>query len=98
MPLRSGKSRAVISHNISQLIREGYEPRRAIAASYSKAGISRKDKKPMAKKKRKSAKHHHKHKRRSSKKTRSNSALARAYRAAKAAYHKAGRALRKSRS
>ena len=51
MPLRRGKSRAVVSSNISQLVHEGYPQAQAIAISMRTAGIKpkRKGKKNMAK-------------------------------------------------
>jgi len=42
MPLRTGKSRAAISSNISKLRHEGYPERQAIAIAMRKAGIARK--------------------------------------------------------
>lgn len=37
MPLESGSSQAVISHNIAEMIRAGHPPKQAEAAAYSKA-------------------------------------------------------------
>lgn len=45
MPLKSGKSKAVISANIATEIRAGKPKAQAIAIAYSKAGKSRKGKK-----------------------------------------------------
>jgi hypothetical protein len=53
MPLRQGKSQAIVSANIAELVRSGRTTQQAAAISYSYAGISRKGKKNMAKKKRK---------------------------------------------
>jgi hypothetical protein len=44
MPLKSGKSRAVISANIRREVERGRPLRQAIAIAYSKAGLSRKKK------------------------------------------------------
>lgn len=44
MPLLKGKSKDVISKNISKLINEGYEPKRAQAIAYSHAGLRKKKK------------------------------------------------------
>ena len=45
MPLKSGKSKKVISSNIRTEMRCGKKPQRqAIAIAYSKAGLSRKKK------------------------------------------------------
>lgn len=38
MPLRKGRSRAVVSKNIATLRREGYPRRQAVAIALSKAG------------------------------------------------------------
>lgn len=45
MPLKSGKSKKIVSSNISKMIGEGYPRKQAIAASLTKAGLSRKSKK-----------------------------------------------------
>lgn len=44
MPLETGKSKAVISHNISEMRKAGHPEKQAIAAAFSEAGESRKDK------------------------------------------------------
>jgi len=50
MPLKKGKSKEVISKNISQLSEEGYGQRQAIAIALAKAGKSRKNAGKKAKK------------------------------------------------
>jgi hypothetical protein len=50
MPLKSGKSKDVISYNIAEMIRAGHPNDQAVAAAYSKAGLS-KDKKKNKKEK-----------------------------------------------
>jgi hypothetical protein len=45
IPLKSGKSRATISHNIAKLRREGREPKQAAAIAYDKARGKKKSKK-----------------------------------------------------
>ena len=45
MPLKAGKSKKVISKNISEMIRAGHPPAQAKAAAYRKAGLSRRKKK-----------------------------------------------------
>jgi len=44
MPLKSGKSKKVISQNIRAEIRAGTPPKQAVAIAYRKAGKSRKKK------------------------------------------------------
>ena len=39
MPMESGSSRAVISHNIAEMIKAGHEPKQAEAAAYRKARV-----------------------------------------------------------
>ncbi len=41
MPLKSGKSRKVISENIAEMVDAGYPQKQAIAASLNKAGKSK---------------------------------------------------------
>ena len=50
MPLMHGKSKHVISANISELRHSGYPEKQAIAIAFSKAGKSRKKKKAKKKK------------------------------------------------
>ena len=45
MPLKSGKSKAVIDYNISELVKSGKRPDVAVAISMDKAGKKRKKKK-----------------------------------------------------
>ena len=45
MPLLKGKSKRVVSRNISELVKSGRPQRQAIAIAMSKAGKSRKKKK-----------------------------------------------------
>jgi len=45
MPLKPGKSRQVISENISELMAAGYPQPQAIAIAMSHAGLSKQDKK-----------------------------------------------------
>lgn len=58
MPLKSGKSRAVISSNIRTEMHKGYPQKQAIAIAMSKAGLSKKKSKRGSKRssKRKSKK------------------------------------------
>jgi len=51
MPLKSGKSKAVISANIAEMVRAGHPQNQAVAAAYAKAGKSRKKKSAKKKKK-----------------------------------------------
>lgn len=44
MPLKTGKSNAVKSQNIAELMRSGYPQKQSVAIAYSKAGESRKKK------------------------------------------------------
>jgi hypothetical protein len=37
MPLLSGKSKKIISHNISEMVKAGHPQDQAVAAAYSKA-------------------------------------------------------------
>lgn len=41
MPLKSGKSKKVISENIAEMVRAGHPQKQAIAAAYRKAGKSK---------------------------------------------------------
>jgi hypothetical protein len=42
MPLKAGKSQKTISGNIREMVKSGYPVKQAAAASYRKAGKSRK--------------------------------------------------------
>jgi hypothetical protein len=44
VPLKKGKSRSVISHNISEMVHSGHPRKQAVAAALKKAGKSRKRK------------------------------------------------------
>ena len=44
MPLKKGKSKAVVSQNISELVKSGRPRKQAIAIAMSEAGMSRKKK------------------------------------------------------
>lgn len=52
MPLYPGKSKSVISHNISEMIKAGHPKNQAIAAAMAKAGKSKKKKKKKHRRKR----------------------------------------------
>ena len=45
MPLKKGKSKEIVSQNISEMIKAGHPAKQAIAASLREAGLSRKKKK-----------------------------------------------------
>lgn len=51
MPLEKGKSKKVISKNISTEIKAGRRPKVAVAIAYSEAGLSKKKKKAKKAKK-----------------------------------------------
>ncbi len=42
MPLLKGKGKKVISKNIREMVKAGYKPKQAVAASLEKAGYKRK--------------------------------------------------------
>ena len=44
MPLKSGKSKKVVSSNIREMVRSGYPQKQAVAASLNKARHSKKKK------------------------------------------------------
>lgn len=52
MPLKRGKSRAVVSSNIRKLRHEGYAPKQSVAIALKKAGRSRATKTKRSRKKR----------------------------------------------
>lgn len=45
MPLKRGKSVAVVRANIRKLVLEGYSVKRAVAVAFERAGLSRKKRK-----------------------------------------------------
>lgn len=44
MPLKSGKSKKVVSENVAELRKAGYPPKQAAAIAYDKAGKAKKKK------------------------------------------------------
>ncbi len=52
MPLKKGKSRKVVSENISELVHSGRPQKQAIAIAMHEAGLSRDDAPKKSKKKR----------------------------------------------
>jgi len=55
MPLKSGRSKKVISRNIAEMVAAGHPQKQAVAAAYREAGMSR-PKRPKRPKRRKKAK------------------------------------------
>lgn len=49
MPLKPGKSKAVISENIREMVAAGHPQKQAVAASLRNAGVARKIRKPIGK-------------------------------------------------
>jgi hypothetical protein len=44
MPLKPGKSKAIISYNVGEMIKAGHPKKQAVAAAYSNARKSKKKK------------------------------------------------------